>query len=499
MFKLVKKTAKNSLIYGLGNLSTKIIGLILLPFYTSYLSTSEYGILSLVEITAWLLTAVVSVKLNAAMFRWYWDKNYIDKRKSIFFSSLIFFLITSLLLLFPLFFFSKDISILLFETSKYSHLIVLMLISTALQVAIQLILHIMQLQEKAIFYSVTSIVKLVIALVLTIVFITYFERGVKGIYEALIISQIFFLIVALKYILSNIEFKIEIEIIGDMLKYSYPLMFAEISGIILTVSDRYILNFMTTTSDVGLYSLAYRLSNTIRVLIYSSVMMAVTPIIYKYIDKPNNGRFYSKIMTYLAFSVMVFVLFFSLFSKEIIELVAQNRDYWTASTLVPVISFAIFLGILKDISLNGLSISKKTGVIAIVVLIVSVINIVLNILLIPYWGTMGAAGATLIARIISFVIFYNIAQKHYPIPYELKKVLLVVLVGSGIVFTSLFVNKLGTYYAVGIKLCLLISFPVILYIFNFFEKIELQRINDLWNVWKNPIKWKENIKQIKFK
>ncbi len=499
MFKLIKKTAKNSLIYGLGNLSTKIIGLILLPFYTSYLSTSEYGILSLIEITAWLLTAIVSVKLNAALFRWYWDKNYIGKRKSIFFSGLIFFLFTGTLLLFPMYFFSKEISLLLFETTKFSHLIVLMLLSTALQVVIQFVLHLMQLQEKAIFYSVTNIIKLTIALVFTIIFVAYFSRGVNGIYEALIISQIFFFLITLKYIFRNIKFKIEKEIIYEMLNYSYPLMFAEISGIILTVSDRYVLNFMKTTSDVGLYSLAYRLANTIRVLIYSSVMMAVTPLVYQYIDKPNNGRFYSKIMTYLAFGVMIFVLFFSLFSKEIIELVARNKDYWVASTLVPVISLAIFFGILKDISLNGLSIAKKTGIIAIVVVAISLLNIVLNIIFIPHWGTMGAAVATLLARIISLIVFYNIAQKHYPIPYELKKVIKVVLLGIIIISFSYFTVNINIYAAIAIKLVLLISFPFILFMLNFFEDVEIERINDIWQNWKNPFKWKGNIKRIKLK
>jgi len=496
MFSLLKKTAKNSIIYGFGNLSSKIIGLILLPFYTSYLSTSEYGILSLVEITSWLLTAVVSVKINAAFFRWYWEKDYLDKRKSIFFSSIILFGFTSVILLSPLYFFRNEISVLLFESNKYSHLIILMLISTSLQVVIQLILHLMQLQEKAIFYSGTSIVKLTIALVFTIFFITTLDRGVNGIYEAMIISQVFFLIVTFRYVLSNIELKIENKIISEMLKYSYPLMFAELSGIILTVSDRYILNFMTTTSDVGIYSLGYRLANTIRVIIYLPVMMAVTPLIYKYIDKPNNKRFYSKIMTYLAFGIMIFVLFFSLFGKEIIELVAQNKNYWDATTLVPILSITIFIGILKDTSLNGLNIAKKTGVIAAVVLVISVINIILNILFIPYWGTIGAAVATLIARIFSFVIFYKIAQKHYRIPYELKKVLLVLLVGVGIIFISSFVNNFNPYSAIGIKVVLIILFPFILYYLNFFEEIEIQKIQGGWRKWKNPTNWLKNFKQI---
>lgn len=476
MFQIIKNTIKNSAVYGIGSISSKLIGFILLPLYTSYLTTNEYGTLAIIEITSTLLTVVVSLKINAAFFRWYWDKENEKKKKSILFSSLLTIIIVSSVLLIPLSFFSEQISLFLFQQTTFSYLIILMLGSTALQVIIQLVLYLLRLQTKALFYSVSNTIKLVSSLVLTIIFIVKFNRGIEGIYEALIISQFIFLIITAKHLLKNIEFKLEFRIISEMLIYSTPLIFAEISGILLTVSDRYILNYLATISDVGIYSLGYKISNTIRVLIYSSVMMAVTPMIYQYIDKPNNKRFYSKILTYMAFGVMTFVLFLSIFSKEIIQLVAKQESYWAASSLVPILSFAILFGILKDVSLTGLNITKKTGVIAIVVVIMSIANIFLNILFIPIWGVEGAAFATLIVRIISFFTLYYYAQKHYKIPYEVKKVVTVLLVGVFLIYISTFLNHFTLSIKLVSKSFLILSFPLILYYLDFFEPIEILSI-----------------------
>lgn len=473
MFQIIKQTIKSSAVYGIGSISSKLIGFILLPLYTSYLTTSEYGTLAIIEITSTLLTVVVSLKINAAFFRWYWDKEYKEKKKSILFSSILTLIVVSVALVLPLAFFSEQISLLLFQDISFSYLIILMLGSTALQVIIQLVLYLLQLQAKALFYSVTNTIKLVVSLVLTIIFIVQFNKGIEGIYEALIISQILFLIITAKHLLKNIEFKLEFRIISEMLVYSTPLIFAEISGILLTVSDRYILNYMTSISDVGIYSLGYKISNTIRVLIYSSVMMAVSPLIFQYIDKPNNKRFYSKILTYMAFGVMGFVLFLSIFSKEIIQLVAKQESYWSASSLIPILSFAILFGILKDVSLTGLNITKKTGIIAIVVVIMSIANIFLNILFIPVWGVEGAAYATLIVRIVSFLTFYYYAQKHYQIPYEIKKIALLLTVGFTLIYISTLFADFSFSIQIILKSLLLISFPFILYLFSFFEEVEI--------------------------
>lgn len=373
-----------------------------------------------------------------------------------------------------------------------------MYISASFQVVFDLVLYLMRLQDKALFYSTISILRLFIGLILIIIFVTILNRNVEGIYEAIVISQIITTFFVLKYIIKNSQYKIELKIFNDMLKFSLPLIFAEISGIILTISDRYSLNFLSTASEVGVYSLGFKIANTTRVFLYSSVMLAVSPMIYSYIDKPSNKRFYSKLLTYFAFGVMIFTLMLSLFAENLVYILAEDESYWSAINLVPIIAFAILFGTLKDIILTGLNITKKTLIIAVVVILMAALNIFLNIILIPDYNSYGAAIAALVSRIFSLIIFYFIAQKYYFIPYEIYKVFLIILAGTILTAISSLVIIENIYLSSLFKFVLLSAFPIILYYLKFFEEIELVRISGIWHKWKNPFKWIENIKQIKF-
>ena len=79
MFDTLKKVAKNSAIYGVGNLSTKLIGFILLPLYTSYISVGDYGILAITEITSLVLVAVISLRIVLHVIQYFYQRLYHKK------------------------------------------------------------------------------------------------------------------------------------------------------------------------------------------------------------------------------------------------------------------------------------------------------------------------------------------------------------------------------------------------------------------------------------
>jgi len=108
--------------------------------------------------------------------------------------------------------------------------------------------------------------------------------------------------------LKNIKPIFELRILREMLSFSTPLIVSSLAGIILTVTDRYMLRFLVDLKAVGIYSLGFKVANTLRVFIISSVMMALQPTIYKMMNAPDNKRFYSKSMTYFSFGLMICVL-----------------------------------------------------------------------------------------------------------------------------------------------------------------------------------------------
>jgi O-antigen/teichoic acid export membrane protein len=210
-------------------------------------------------------------------------------------------------------------------------------------------------------------------------------------------------------------------------------------------------------------------------------------------------------MTYSVFGFLILQMGLMYFSKELLFMLADNKENWTyaqvngAVHIIPVLCFAQLFEILRKNVRFGLNIVKKTKIISAVMIFSAVINIGLNILFINLFGTIGAAIATLSAQIVFFAIIYHYAQKYYFIPYELKKVFVMIGVVIGLSLIAYSINSMILIPRIIIKIILIGSFPVILYFFGFYEKIELQRIKGAWEKWKNPRNWKNNLRNIKIK
>ncbi len=500
MLNNIKAATKDTLIYSLGNISSKIIGLVLLPLYTERLTIEEYGVLGTVEITIQILVAAFGMALVRALNRWYWDRQYRDKQGSIFFTvlvSLFFFALMMVIVFSP---FTNTMACALLDSSKYTYLFNLLLICAALQIISRGVLSLIRLQRKPILFTTTNVLKLAVTLGLTIYFIVGLERGVEGVFEAQGLGFLFFILINLRLIIRHSRPVFEIAIFKEMVRFSYPLALSSISSVLLTVTDRYVIRYIDGMDAMGLYSAGFKIANVLKVFLINSLNSALMPLKYQMMDKPNNKRFYSKLMTYSAFVFIVFLLFLSLYSEELLKLLAKKSAFWAAYQFVPILCFAQFFELLRMNSTFGLVVMKKTKIVSIILILVSLISIGLNVLLIQYFGTIGAAVATMLAQGLFFGLIYHYAQKYYYIPYELKKIAMMGTVAVIIiVISNVGLNSLELLPRILFKLLLIIFFPVALYFLKFYESIELVRLKESWYKWKDPRKWKKNLRQMKIK
>lgn len=494
----LKLTVKNSLIYGLGNVSLKITGLILIPIYTNtrFLSLEEYGVLGMLEILAQLSVAIIELSLNQSLTRWYWDPDGRKKQKSMFFTVLMTILGMAVLmnaLIFP----SKELlSGVLFSSSDKAGLIQLMFLSATFDVFVGTIQTQLKLQQKAVLFTVTNIMKLLATLGMTILLIVHFHHSVDAIFIGQISGSLVFILLLLPHILKNLEIRFEKQILKEMLVYSYPLIIASVSAILLNTLDRYFLNYFSGLKEVGLYSLGFKIANTVKVLIVMSVQMAVSPMLFQMMNSPERYRFYSKYMTYFALVTMFMVLGLSLFGREIIKVITIDRAYWESFKIMPLIGLAIFFSMLKDTSLLGLQIAKKSKIVSTIVVLMTLLNLGLNFILTPVLGMYGASLSSLLAQAVFFVVIYRIAQKHYPIPYEIGKIMLLFITGALLLCVSYIPGEWNAILRVLIKTAVLVSFPFILKVFGFYEKIERIRLLEFYRKWKNPLHWKQNLDEM---
>jgi O-antigen/teichoic acid export membrane protein len=278
--------------------------------------------------------------------------------------------------------------------------------------------------------------------------------------------------------------------------YGFPLFLANISAVLLNVIDRYSLNSLAILKSVALYTLAFKITSVLKLVIVDSMKLAIQPMMFKQIDSPDNKRFYSKVLLYSSYVLMFAIVGVSMFSFELIKVMAKSREFWNAVVIIPVLSLSIFFVNMKDVTIYGLHIAKKTRIVGTIVVCSTILSLVFNIILIPLWGITGAAVATLLSQVIYWFACHYYSQKVFYIPYESKKIALMLLTGAVLSFSSLLINGMDLLPRLIIKTGCLISFPFILYLFSFYEPIELQSIRGFVVKWSNIRNFRHNLKSL---
>lgn len=499
MLNSIRSSIKDSFIFGFGNLAVKVIGFVLIPLYTNpeYFSIEDFGIIGILDLSGLILIALLSSSLPQSLTRWYWAKEHPGSQKEIFFMTFITQIILSFLFAFLLIPLSGNISEMIFDTATWRLAIVYIIISSALQGINNLMNTLLRLQARSFLFMLTNLAKLVTVLILTVYFIIFRDMGIAGIYLAQVIGNALIILVLLPLSIKNCSIGFDLNIWKPMVNYGMPLVLANFASVMLNAIDRYALNSLAPLKYVAIYTLAYKVSSSLKLILVDTIKLAVFPRMIQKIDSPDNGRFYAKTMLYSSWVVMGGIIGVSLFSLEVIKVFVKTTELWSAYLLVPVLAISTYFMNLREVSVYGLIVTKKTRKISFTIIVSTALNIILNLLFIPVWNAMGAAVATLISQFFYWWLLQYIAQKAYYIPYQTGKVTLIFITGSILSFAGIVFNDMELIPRLIIKFILFLSFPFILYFFNFYEPVELQFLKSFFKKWTNLRKLKENLMSLK--
>ena len=203
MFNQLKNTFKQTIIYSLGNLSSKVIGFILLPLYTDYLSVSEYGILAILEATAQILIGIFGFNLTTSMMRWCASEKSISAQKAIISSTFFSVILIAVLFSISSFPYSREISELIFSSFNFENYIKILLLSVSFGIIANVPLEVIRFREKAGLYVFITITKFALIVLLNIYFIVYEKMGVEGIILSQLIGFIYVIVFSIPFLLKN--------------------------------------------------------------------------------------------------------------------------------------------------------------------------------------------------------------------------------------------------------------------------------------------------------
>ena len=489
MLERLKSTVRDTFVYSLSNIAPKAVGVILLPLFTKKLVLNDFGNWDLIDNTIQILAEVVILGQASSIIFLNNSKEYKEQKGStlftltsfIFFVSAVLVLITEILTVkFSSFLQHSQI------TAEYIRLTAYIVL---LRVMNNLFLAKVRADEESVYFSSVSIAKTLLMTLLTIYFVAYANKGISGILLAVLIAEVLSTIILLIKIIPQIKIHFSSPVLKVALQFGFPLVFSSLGFMLLNQSDRFIIKLLLGSKYVALYGLGYRVAGVLNMFLVLPFSLGLLPVAYKYYGQPDDTRFFSKLMTYSTFFFVWGFVFLSLFSREIVKVFAQQDEYYSAYIVIPVILLSyVFSGMRLTASL-GMMLTKNTKHVAWITIASSALNIILNFIFIPKYGIMAAAINTLVSFGIFYVVTQSLSNKYFKIEYENSKLFLMILTGTALAAAIYFLPEMNNIALWSIKLFLTILFPFILFIFNFYEKAEL-------NVLTSPARMIEFVKGI---
>jgi len=441
---------KNISFYTIGAIIPKVIGFFLLPIFTRYLSPTEYGIINYTQSIIVFLFAFTVLSLNKYLLRCIFDYEKEEDKKKLIGNVFVFITIINFimfgveLILFPKIILAFNIKV------KFHPYFLLALINNFLNVFSVIPLIIYRYKGQAINFVVVNVTKSFFQVIFSLILVIHFNMGVLGKYYGSLIANIIFLVIYILIIYRNAIINLNLPQIKKGIVFSLPLIPATFLHIIINVTDRIILERHVPLAALGIYSVSYTLGTILQILAYSSYL-AYEPIVFSKIGKVNFSKTIIKIRKYYLFVIFSLSFLYILFSKEILYMMASSK-FSSGYKVIPIIIFAtIFLSenYLFSAILIGI---KKTKISLIINLIGAVINVIVNLLLIPIMGVYGAAISTLTSYLVMFCLFYFYLNKHMGMKFlKINKDIISLLVGSLLAYIFIYNFDYNIYFYIKIE------------------------------------------------
>lgn len=455
---------KNSAIYTIGEILPKISSFLLLPIFTRYLSTEEYGILSYTECFMLLFSVLGTLSLNSYTIRYYFERKDEKQRKLLIGTVyMVIGMINLLLLIVGFMTFPSIIDHYDIQVPWYPYFL-LAIVNNFLTSFNTIPLVVYRVRQDSAKYVLLNFSKFFFTLILNIYFVVILEKGILGYYISTLIINIPFFFIYIAIIKKYACFRIQWSYVKEGLNFSLPLVPGAISYFFLTVADRIILERYVSLSEMGIYNIAVSLSGALGMVIQSGYH-AFEPDLFNRYGTDGYYSFLKKTQAYYFSAIYFLAILIALFSQEVF-IVMTSSPFHEGYHLVPIILVGIVMSGQNIIYDGVLSAEKRTKVIGSISIAGALISLIFNLLLIPKMGTTAAALSRMFSYIImNFVLFTAMTFPGKRLYKELISSALLLLIPYLIYWLLPQVTFLGVLLKIVI-VCIFIIYLSKLYILN---------------------------------
>lgn len=459
----------------LGKGIAAVISIVFIPLYTRYLSPGEYGMVTLILLSATYGTTILAMGMNTGfMIRYY--KSDEKQRKTLFTIVLLFFF-----LVIPFFIILSPFYRLLQPVfGKDYHLFHFWLLGLLIwfSMIFNFYTSLLRNQLRATLFVLFSIGSSIVINILTLVFILWLHLSYWSFFYANLIGNLVFAIcgtVLYRNYFTRISWSADSSLLRSLLRISWPVLPTQVASTISNSADRYILNYEKGEQAVGVYSIGYRFGTLLQQFLIEPFFGSYIPVAYELFvkDRKKFTEYQKKyliliVLGYVSVVIMLCIPFEYLFRVFI------NARYWAGYPVIGLIVLTYLFMAIPSIIVTVQTMMEKLQYSMWLSFAGAAIYVLLNIILIPVFGFIGAGFAVLVTNIFVCTISIVINQKLFRIDYNWNKMILIIIIGCATVICQHALNVNNPILNLIIKTLWAAVGIYILYLLN------KQQMEDIW-------------------
>lgn len=494
---VIKKFLGQTAIYGLSTVLSRLFNFILTPLYTRVYAPGTYGIFTKLYSYSSLINAVLAFGMESTYFR-YLNKHE-DKKQEVYNNSFLCIAFMAVLFLITGSVLSNTIAGWVNNGEKaqladYQHFIKFFVWILFVDAICVIPFAKLRADDKAFKYSLIKFLNIGTFVGFNLIFILVIPFAIKHQWPIagwltswyrdqwvgyvfisnLIASSVTFLLLLPEFL--KLQLRFDRDLFFKMFSYSWPILVANLSFIVNENLDKIVLGELLPKSvadiDVGIYGAVCKIAMFLSIFI-TAFRLGAEPFFFSHAKNANAKKTYATILHY--FVIALALLFVALVANiDILKyFISRNQahlaEYWVGLPAVPYLLFGyVCLGIYMNLSI-WYRLSDQTRFGLYISLVGAAITIIFNFILIPRYSYMGSAWVSMIAYFVMMVISYILGQKYYPIPYNLKRILLYLATAVVLVILSFWVFHRNIYIGNAMLIAFFIGIVMI-------EKKELRAI-----------------------
>lgn len=405
---------KNTTIYALGDIIPRLIGFISLPILTRYLTPSDYGIVNYVNTLNTFLLALGFLSVNTYFLVYYYRCKTHEEQKKLLGNLSAFIILLNIAIVIILLFFGKHLFNALGSNIDFYPYIVIAIFTNFFNLFSILPAALFRVLEKPMPLTILNVSRGVIAFVLTLVLVIYFDYTALGVLYANLIVNFIFAFIFLYMVRHHIIWNLNLKQIKTVLAFTLPLVPGSIAYYLTTISDRILIDKYLSLSDLGIYSIAASIALILNIFSHGAYK-AFEPYLFKNWGSDTFLSIFENIRNSFVYVLLIGVLCLSVFSKEFFILMTDikfHEAYW----YVPMIIIGVYSASLSMLYGTIITAKGKTKINSLISIIGATISVTLNIIFLPKYGLITAAFVSSVAMTVMLLtsIWYSkIKISHY--------------------------------------------------------------------------------------